>query len=208
MFPPAGPARSDQHRLVPATGASVRGRNPPAALPLSADRPRPGRGPRRRSRWPGRMLGMRLVSLLPSATEIVYALGLGDDLVGVTFECDEPPAARSDKTVVVGGRDTRGMSPAEIDDYVKHQMAAGGDLYTLHADALAGLDPELILTQDLCRVCALPSDHVSDALDHLGCRADVVSLAPHTLDDVFDTFHAVGARAGVPERADDLVAHL
>jgi iron complex transport system substrate-binding protein len=54
---------------------------------------------------------MRLVSLLPSATEIVYALGLGDDLVGVTFECDEPPAARTDKTVVVGGRDTRGMSP-------------------------------------------------------------------------------------------------
>src|ERR687886_556834 len=72
---------------------------------------------------------MRLVSLLPSATEIVYALGLGDDLVGVTFECDEPPSARTAKTVVVGGRDTRGMSPREIDRYVKAQLSAGGDLY-------------------------------------------------------------------------------
>ena len=62
---------------------------------------------------------MRIVSLLPSATEIVYALGLEDELVGVTFECDEPPGARTDKTVVVGGRDTRGMTPGEIDAYVR-----------------------------------------------------------------------------------------
>jgi len=151
---------------------------------------------------------MRLVSLLPSATEIVYALGLGDDLVGVTFECDEPPTARVDKTVVVGGRDTRGMSPGEIDDYVKSQLAAGGDLYTLHADALAALDPDLILTQDLCRVCALPSQHVEEALDYLGCRADVLSLDPYSLDEVLDTILAVGTRAGVPDRAEKLVAGL
>ncbi|OJF11517.1 ABC transporter substrate-binding protein [Couchioplanes caeruleus] len=151
---------------------------------------------------------MRLVSLLPSATEIVYALGLGADLVGVTFECDEPPSARTEKTVVVGGRDTRGMTPAEIDGYVKSQMAAGADLYTLHAGALAGLDPDLILTQDLCRVCALPSGQVSGALDHLGCRADVVSLDPYTLDEVLATFTEVGERAGVPERAAALVASL
>lgn len=151
---------------------------------------------------------MRLVSLLPSATEIVYALGLGDDLVGVTFECDEPASARADKTVVVGGRDTSGMSPREIDDYVKAQMAAGSDLYTLHADALAVLKPELILTQDLCRVCALPSDHVEDALDYLGCRSDVLSLDPHTLDEVLDTFLTVGARTGVQHRAERLVAVL
>jgi iron complex transport system substrate-binding protein len=151
---------------------------------------------------------MRLVSLLPSATEIVYALGLGDHLVGVTFECDEPPTARVDKTVVVGGRDTRGMTPAEIDEYVKGELAAGGDLYTLHADALAQLDPHLILTQDLCRVCALPSGQVSDALDYLGCRADVLSLDPYTLDEVLDTIIAVGARTGVEERAGKLVATL
>ena len=95
---------------------------------------------------------MRVVSLLPSATEIVYALGLGDDLVGVSFECDEPAAARTDKTVVVGGKDTRGMSPGDIDSYVRAQLAAGQDLYTLHADALPALAPDLILTQDLCQV--------------------------------------------------------
>src|SRR5690348_3652807 len=151
---------------------------------------------------------VRLVSLLPSATEIVYALGLGDDLVGVTFECDEPPAARRDKAVVVGGRDTRDMTPGQIDAYVKTQLAAGADLYTLHADALAGLDPELILTQDLCRVCALPSGHVDQALDHLGCRADVLSLDPHTLDDVLDSIKSVGCRTGVADRAEALVAAL
>ncbi|MEO3820874.1 ABC transporter substrate-binding protein [Plantactinospora sp. B24E8] len=151
---------------------------------------------------------MRLVSLLPSATEIVYALGLGDDLVGVTFECDEPPSARTDKTVVVGGRDTRGMSPGEIDDYVKARMAAGEDLYTLHADALADLAPELILTQDLCRVCALPSGQVENALDYLGCRSDVLSLDPYSLDEVLDTIVAVGSRTGVPDRAEALVVGL
>jgi iron complex transport system substrate-binding protein len=156
----------------------------------------------------GRIGGMRLVSLLPSATEIVYALGLGDDLVGVTFECDEPPRARQEKTIVVGGRDTRGMTPAAIDEYVQKRMAAGDDLYTLHADALAHLAPDLILTQDLCRVCALPSGHVGAALDHLGCRADVLSLDPYTLDQVLRTFLDVGVAAGVLERAEALVAAL
>jgi iron complex transport system substrate-binding protein len=151
---------------------------------------------------------MRVVSLLPSATEIVYALGLGDDLVGITFECDEPPAARAEKTIVVGGRDTSGMTPGEIDRYVREQLASGEDLYTLHAQALAELRPELILTQDLCRVCALPTDHVEDALGYLGCQSDVLSLDPHTLDEVLASIIAVGQRTGVTERATTLVAEL
>ena len=151
---------------------------------------------------------MRLVSLLPSATEIVYALGLGDDLAGVTFECDEPPAARAEKTIVVGGLDTCGMAPGDIDRYVRSRLAAGEDLYTLRARALAGLAPDLILTQDLCRVCALPSGQVTDALDYLGCHADVLTLDPHSLDEVLDSIAAVGQRAGVPERAAALVAGL
>ena len=151
---------------------------------------------------------MRLVSLLPSATEIVYALGLGDELAGVTFECDEPPAARAEKTIVVGGLDTKAMTPGDIDRYVRSRLAAGEDLYTLHARALAGLAPDLILTQDLCRVCALPSGQVSDALDYLGCQADVLTLDPHTLDEVLDSIMVVGRRAGVPERAAALVAGL
>jgi iron complex transport system substrate-binding protein len=155
--------------------------------------------------YPG---AVRVVSLLPSATEIVYALGLGDELVGVTFECDEPPAARSEKTVVVGGRDTSGMSPGEIDSYVRAQFAAGEDLYTLHADALAALQPDLILTQDLCRVCALPSGHVEDALGYLGCHAEVLSLDPHTLDEVLDSILVVGQRTGTADRAAHLVGRL
>jgi iron complex transport system substrate-binding protein len=151
---------------------------------------------------------VRLVSLLPSATEIVYALGLGDDLAGVTFECDEPPAARADKTIVVGGLDTSAMTPGDIDRYVRSRLAAGQDLYTLHARALAALAPDLILTQDLCRVCALPSGHVNEALDYLGCHADVLTLDPHSLAEVLDSIVAVGQRAGVPERAAVLVAGL
>jgi iron complex transport system substrate-binding protein len=151
---------------------------------------------------------VRLVSLLPSATEIVYALGLGEDLVGVTFECDEPAAARAEKEVVVGGLDTSGMTPAEIDAYVRGQLAAGADLYTLHADALARLRPDLILTQDLCRVCALPAGQVTAALDYLGCQADVLSLDPYRLEEVLATILAVGMRTGTADRAARLVAGL
>ncbi len=151
---------------------------------------------------------MRIVSLLPSATEIVYALGLDDRLVGVTFECDEPARARRDKQVVVGGRDTTGMTPGEIDAYVRAQGEAGAELYHLHEDALAGLDPDIVLTQDLCWVCALPSSTVDEALRYLGCQADVVSLDPFSLDDVLTSVADVAAAAGVPERADALLAGL
>ena len=113
---------------------------------------------------------------------------------------------------MVGGRDTTGMTPGEIDRYVRAQMAAGADLYTLHARALADLEPDLILTQDLCRVCALPSGHVEEALDYLGCQADVLSLDPHSLAEVLDSILTVGRRAGVPDSAtrlaDDLRARL
>jgi iron complex transport system substrate-binding protein len=151
---------------------------------------------------------MRLVSLLPSATEIVYALELGDQLAGVTFECDEPASARAEKTIVVGGLDTRGMTPREIDDYVRSRLAAGGDLYTLHERALAELQPDLILTQDLCRVCALPSGQVEAALDYLGCRARVLTLDPRSLEEVLDSIHVVGRATGVPGRAERMVAGL
>jgi iron complex transport system substrate-binding protein len=151
---------------------------------------------------------MRVVSLLPSATDIVYALGLGKELVGVTFECDQPASAGAEKTVVVGGKDTSQMSPAEIDAYVHAQLAAGADLYTLHADALAALSPDLILTQDLCRVCALPTGRVEDALSYLGCDADVLSLDPHTLDEVLASIVTVGRRTGVTGRAETLLDSL
>jgi iron complex transport system substrate-binding protein len=151
---------------------------------------------------------VKIVSLLPSATEIVYALGLDADLVGVTFECDEPASARQDKVVVVGGRDTSDMTPGEIDAYVREQAAAGADLYHLHEDALSGLDPDLILTQDLCWVCALPSGKVTEALDFLGCTAEVLALDPYSFEDVLQTIAAVAVRAGVAGRGTAVVAEL
>ena len=109
---------------------------------------------------------------------------------------------------MVGGRDTSGMTPGEIDAYVRGQLASGADLYTLHADALARLRPDLILTQDLCRVCALPSGHVTQALDYLGCQADVLSLDPYSLEEVLGTILAVGERTGTADRAARLVGDI
>lgn len=151
---------------------------------------------------------MRIVSLLPSATEIVYALGLDEELVGVTFECNEPARARTDKRIIVGGRDTSAMDPGAIDAYVREQFATGADLYTLHEDALADLDPDLILTQDLCRVCAVPTGRVNDAVAHLGCSADVLTLDPYSLTDVLDTVATVAAATGRMEAGTSLRQQL
>jgi iron complex transport system substrate-binding protein len=114
-----------------------------------------------------------------------------------------------EKAVVVGGRDTRHMTPAAIDEYVHDRLAAGEDLYTLQSDALAGLAADVVITQDLCRVCAIPSGQVGDALEHLGCTdADVVSLDPYTLDEVLATIVTVGERIGACAEATELVAAL
>jgi iron complex transport system substrate-binding protein len=100
------------------------------------------------------------------------------------------------------------MTPGEIDRYVREQAAAGRDLYTLHSGALAELHPDLVVTQDLCRVCALPSGTVDDALHHLGCRAEVLALDPASLADVLESIRRVATRAGVPERGAAVVARL
>jgi iron complex transport system substrate-binding protein len=148
---------------------------------------------------------VRIVSLLPSATEILFELGLGDEVVGVTFECDFPAAAR-DKRIVSTSALPEGLSPAEIDAVVKQRMADGEDLYHLDRGAFADLDPTLVVTQDLCAVCAVDVSEVDDALQWLGCRAEVVTLDPATLDEVLDSVRTVGAATGTSERADAIVA--
>lgn len=139
---------------------------------------------------------MRIASLLPAATDIVAALGRADDLVAVTYECD--PEIRKRATVVVDTALPAGLDPAAIDAVVRDRAARGLPMYELDRAALAALDPDLILTQDLCAVCALPAGSVADALDAIGCRADVLSLDPHTVDDVLATIAAVAGRIGAP----------
>lgn len=150
----------------------------------------------------------RIVSLLPSATEWVHALGLAGDLLGVTFECDHPPDPRVGRAVVVGGLDTTGLDPAGIDALVRAKVAAGEQLYTLDVEALARLRPEVVLTQDLCRVCALPAGELDLARAAVGGPAAVVSLDPHTLPEVLDGVLQVADACGVPDRGRELRAGL
>jgi iron complex transport system substrate-binding protein len=150
---------------------------------------------------------LRIVSLLPSATEILFALGLGDQVVGVTFECDHPPEART-KTMVSSTTIPDGLTPGEIDTAVVTTVADGAPLYTLDEGALARLAPDVVVTQDLCAVCAIDVDDVDAALDHLGCRAQVVTLDPRTLADVLGSITQVGRATGRPHRATELVTDL
>jgi iron complex transport system substrate-binding protein len=152
---------------------------------------------------------VKIVSLVPSATEIVFALGLDNALAAVSHDCDFPEAARS-KPAVSGTAlpAAESLTPGEIDAAVVERMDAEEPLYTLDRALIAEIQPDLILAQDLCRVCAVPSGAVDDALDVIGCRADVVSLDPSTLDDVIATIGEVGAATGTTARADVLMRSL
>jgi iron complex transport system substrate-binding protein len=152
---------------------------------------------------------MKIVSLLPSATELVYALGLGEDLSGVTFECDWPPEARSKPVISDTSLPThRPLSSREIDEEVRKRMDAREPLYVLDKALIRQIDPDLILTQDLCRVCAVPTGQVQDALDEIGCSAEVVSMDPHSLEEILESFVMVGRATGTEDRAQELVAGL
>jgi iron complex transport system substrate-binding protein len=150
---------------------------------------------------------VRIVSLLPSATEILFAVGAGDEVVGVTFECDFPPEAR-DRRIVSTTALASGLTPAQIDEEVRARVAAGEDLYTLDEGALRDLDPEMVVTQDLCAVCAVDVANVDQALAHLGCRAKVVTVDPMTLDDVLASILTLGTATANAHRAMKLVAAL
>ena len=153
---------------------------------------------------------MKVLSLLPSATEIVYALGLGDRLVGVTDECDFPPDAVT-KPVVSRSALPQGrpLSAREIDEAVRGRLDAGQPLYVLDTDLLRREQPDVVLTQDLCRVCAVPSGHVQEALDSLGLPdAKVVSMDPNTLDEVIAQIEIVGKLLERAEESAELAASL
>jgi iron complex transport system substrate-binding protein len=138
---------------------------------------------------------MRIVSLLPSATEICFALGLGDDLVGVTHECDFPPTALT-KPQVTTSRTHKGLSSKEIDTLVRSQLDSTGSIYELSFDKLEALHPDLILTQRLCTVCAVSIDQVREMAARLSSTPQVENLEPKSLDEVFETIHRVAVLSG------------
>ncbi len=150
---------------------------------------------------------MRIVSLLPSTTEILFDLGAGDHVVGVTFECDHPVEAR-ERTIVSTSAMPEGMTPSQIDAFVAEALRRGDDLYHLDEGALAGLDADLVVTQDLCAVCAVDVSVVDDALAHLGCTAEVLTIDPHTLEEVLASVGTLGKATGTEGRATELVASL
>jgi iron complex transport system substrate-binding protein len=156
---------------------------------------------------------MRIVSLLPSATEIVYALGLGVALVGVTHECDYPNAARTKPIVTRSLLDHSGATSEEIDDAVRSQLRDGLSLYALDRDLLAELRPDVILTQALCDVCAVSLESVEQAVcdvtkQFAGAAPLVLSLEPHGLDDILETIAAVGHATGAAVQAGELLEAL
>jgi iron complex transport system substrate-binding protein len=150
---------------------------------------------------------MRIVSLLPSATEICFALGLGDAVAGVTHECDFPPEARK-KQVVVGSRIPHTADSAEIDRAVRDFTSRGESIYRIDGDALREIDPDLIITQDLCHVCAASPGDLASAMAKLVRRPQVLSLNPHSLGDVWNDVLKVGAATGREGAARTLVAEL
>lgn len=151
---------------------------------------------------------MRIVSLLPSTTEIVCDLGLSHELFGVTVECNWPAGVRDGREIVVGTFTDPSMSPADIDAIVRQRVDAGLDLYTLDDAALARCRPDLILSQDLCRVCAVASGDVEAAVERLACAAVVLQIDPQSLHEVLESINTIACAAGVAQRGADLVASL
>lgn len=155
------------------------------------------------------MPAMRIVSLLPSATEIVFALGLGDSLVGVSHMCDYPAQARGLPVVSRSVRSKSHLSSGEIDRIIQQARAAGNPVYIIDEDLLRRLQPDLILTQELCEVCAVGAGSVFEttakALDY---QPEILSIRPASLDDIYGNIQRIGHAAGVTANAQRLVGEL
>jgi iron complex transport system substrate-binding protein len=149
----------------------------------------------------------RIVSLLPSATEIVYALGLGDRLVGVTHECDFPDEANTKPHLTASALPFAAKS-SEIDRHVRASLHQGSSLYSLDSELLERLAPDLIITQELCAVCAVSYEIVARAARRLRGDPRLISLEPSSLEDVYANIATVAELAGVPERAAGVIAPL
>ena len=150
---------------------------------------------------------MKICSLLPSATEILFALGLGDQVAGVSHECDFPLEAKS-KPVLIKSRISHTESAAAIDRQVREFLERGESLYSVDFEKLRPIEPDLIVTQDLCHVCAATPDDLGAALAHLERQPRVVTLNPHSLADVCADIRTVGEATGRADRANEVVAEF
>jgi iron complex transport system substrate-binding protein len=149
----------------------------------------------------------RIVSFLPSATEMACALGLSDQLVGITHECDYPPSVREKPVVVSSAISMATMTQAEIDSIVSERMRKGQSLYQVDEKLLQELAPDLILTQDLCQVCAPSGNEVTQALTALPRKPEILWLTPKSLAQIADNLRELGAATGRREKAEELIAH-
>lgn len=150
----------------------------------------------------------RIVSLLPSATEIVCALGLEDSLVGITHECDYPPTVASKPRLTASKISHETMSSAEIDHAVRSQLDGHGSIYDLDEERLRSLKPDLIITQELCDVCAVSYKTVEQAARMFETEVRVVSLEPNTIEDIFANIRTVGELTGREAKASEVVEGL
>jgi iron complex transport system substrate-binding protein len=153
---------------------------------------------------------MRIVSLLPSATEIVCAIGLAEDLVGVTHECDWPPEVVGKPVVTrnAGGTDLGGASSREIHTRVVDAVHGGSSLYELDEEALAAARPDLVLTQELCDVCAVSYREVNEVVREIDGNISVISLEPTSIEGILHSITTVGAMTEVEDAAVELVESL
>ena len=151
---------------------------------------------------------MRIVSLLPAATEIVAALGLTDSLVGVSHECDYPPDVNHKPRVTHCEVYGKGLPSAAVDQWVNQALSSNGALYTLDAALLRELEPEVIVTQQLCDVCAIDYASVVSIANSLPKRPKIVNLSPSSLADIFSDVRRVAKALGAVERAEIVIESL
>jgi len=152
------------------------------------------------------MLAQRIVSFLPSATEMVCALGLVDQLVGVTHECDYPEEVKRKPVVVRSAIPTEKMSPKEIDAAVSDRIRSGASLYLVDEELLQKLAPDLILTQNLCQVCAPSGNEVSQVLKSLSRKPEILWMTPKSLAEIEDNLRELGQATGRAKEAERLIA--
>ncbi len=151
---------------------------------------------------------MKICSLLPSGTEILYALGLADRIVGVTDLCDYPPEVREKPVVCRSRIDVDSMTSQQVEAMMRRILEAGESPYELDGDWIANNSPDVVLTQDLCYFCEVDAQTVGRTVDQMPMPPEVVILNPRTLQGILDSINQVGETCGVPDRATSLVSEM